>query len=111
MFTTALRQQATYWEPDAEDAYGKPSFKTPVLLKCRWEDRTELVHNKLNSEYVSKARVFFAQDMSVDGYIALGDYVTDLVASPLTLTTAHEIMLVSRIPDLRNMKTLYGVYL
>lgn len=103
-----LTQTATYWEPDSEDKFGKKTFKDPVYICCRWEDRAEMVFDKTGQQVVTKSRVFFKQDISLDGYICLGEETTD---DPTLLSNAYEVRQVARVPDLRNLTTLYTVYL
>jgi hypothetical protein len=74
----------------------------------RWEDRAEAIRNKNGGEYVTKSRVFAGQDLSLDGYLYLGE--SDEV-DPRTVDGAYEIQQISKIPDLSNLETIYTAYL
>jgi hypothetical protein len=104
-----LNQVCTYWEPSGgSDLYGKPLWNTPVELKCRWENNQTQIMAKTGQEVVSKARVYLAQPVSVDGYLFLG---TSEETDPTTVVGAESIQNVGTTPDLRNLKQLTTVYL
>lgn len=103
-----LHQIATYWAPLAENAYGKKTFDAPVFIACRWEDRIDLVMNKLGQEFTSKSRVFFSSALDINGYLFLGKSYED---DPLEVANAWEIQQLAVTPDLRNLTSLYTVYL
>lgn len=102
-FHRNLRQVATVWTKAGEDVFGNHTF-TRSERACRWEDRSESILSKTGDETVSKAKVFFAEDIDVNGYLFLG---TSTAADPSTVANAYEIRQVARVPDLRNIKTLY----
>lgn len=108
-FKRNLRQTCTYWAKTGTDQYNKPTFGTPVTLACRWEDTSEKVIDKHGAEIVSKSRVFTAVEFSAEGYLALGDHTG--TPSPLGLDSADEIRQMKRVPDLRNLQTLYTTWL
>ena len=104
-----LPQIATYWAPSADtDRYGKPVSSAPVQLACRWEDRTSVVMGKAGEEITSKTRVFFAQDVDIDGYLMLGE---SNAIDPAPLDEAYEIQAKSTTPNLRGLQSLTTVYL
>lgn len=104
-----LPQTATYWAPSAgTDRYGKPTSSAPVQLACRWEDRTSVVMGKGGEEITSKTRVFFDQDVDIDGYLMLG---VSTALDPSPLDDAYEIQAKSTTPDLRGLQSLTTVYL
>jgi hypothetical protein len=88
--------------------YSKPTFGSKKELACRWEDRTELFIDKNGQERTSRARIFLAESVDLDGYLYLGH--TD-ETSPLNLTDAFEIRSLKTTPDLRNLKQLFVAYL
>ena len=67
MLRGELRQRATYWAPATVDGFGKKTFAEPVLLSCRWEDRTDLVIQGTEEARPSKARVFLNQAVALGG--------------------------------------------
>lgn len=109
-FERNLNQTCTYWGPTGvSDVYGKPGFSAPTLLTCRWEDITELFIDKNGQEVRSRSRLFLAQDVDLNGYLALGDLTAN--ASPLGVADVWEVRNRKSTPDLRNLKSLYVVWL
>lgn len=103
-FDRQLHQTATYWAPLDTDLFGKKTYEAPVQLTVRWEDKQELYHNKHGQQVVSKSRIFLSQNVDLDGYILLG---TSVETDPVLVTGAEEIQQIARIPDLRNLTTMY----
>jgi hypothetical protein len=110
-FERNLNQSCTYWGPTGvSDVYGKPTFSTPVLMDCRWEDITELFIDKNGQEVRSRSRLFLKSDVDLNGYLALGDHTSK--ASPLVEgLEAWEVRNRKSTPDLRALKSLYVVWL
>lgn len=94
--TDGLTQTATYWAPEALDAYGRPSFASPVALDCRWEDTTELFRDAQGREVVSKANVWLSQDVALGGFLLLGESAE---ADPRS-AGAYEIRNFEKTPEL-----------
>lgn len=92
-----FNQQITYWAPGSPDGFGGFLYAEPVILKAKWEDRTELITDAFNNEYVSRSRVFVDRDMQVDGYLYLG---VSHAVDPRTVNGAHRIRDFRKIPDL-----------
>lgn len=103
-----LNQSATYWAQTAQDVYGKGTFSSPTAKACRWEDSSELFIDKMGQEVTCKSKIFFAEDLALEGYLFLG---SSAVSSPLDVPRAYEIRQIKRIPDIRNARTLYVVFL
>lgn len=108
-FERNLRESCTYWAKTGTDQYNKPTFVSPIVINCRWEDVAEQVIDKHGAEIISKSRIFAAVELSAEGYLAHGDH--SMSADPLTLTGAHEIRQAKRVPDLRAVKSLYTIWL
>lgn len=102
-----LQQDATYWYPTGSDLFNKQTFGR-ATIKCRWEDVSEVFIDKTGKEATSKSVIFFAENIDIEGYVFLGE---SLENDPTLVPGAHMVKQVSRIPDLRNLKTLYTVYL
>jgi len=103
-----LNQQATYWASLGQDEYSRTSFAAPTTIAVRWEDTAEVIRNKKGDEYVSKSTVFCATDFALDGYLYNG---VSAEADPRVVSGAHEIMQISKIPDLRSMQELFTAFL
>jgi hypothetical protein len=92
---------ATYWGTPIQGGFGEKVFATPVLLKCRWEDVTEIFIDMEGNEKRSRAKVWTYTPLDIDGYIAKGDHRN--VSDPTSIDTALFIQRVDDIPDLRGL--------
>lgn len=104
-FERNLKQTLTYWAPTGvSDAFGKVTYASPVPLSCRWEDRIELFRDKRGQEFQSKAKVFLAVAIDLDGYLFKG---TSAAADPTAVAGAYEVRQLLTTPDLRALKNMY----
>ena len=101
-------QDATWWAKGAPDGFGGYIYATPVPLKVRWEERTELATDEEGNEFVARARVYLSQDMEVDDYLFLG---ISTVSDPRTVEGAHRIKDFKKTPDLFNADSEWKVLL
>lgn len=99
---------ATYWSQGGQNIYGAGTYNSPTQLPCRWEDTGELFIDKTGQEVVSRSKVYFAEDIDLEGYLALG---ISMASNPTGVVGAFEIRQVKRTPDLRNVRTLYVAFL
>ena len=83
--TQNLKQDATYWAVSGVDNFGDPSFASPVGIKCKWEDRTELFIDPDGREQRSRSVVYVDTDVVIGGYLFLG---TSTGTDPLAVTGA-----------------------
>lgn len=98
-----LIQIATLWTA-TPNGFGGHIFSLPIHIKCRWEERTELVPN---STEMAKSVVYIDHDASPEDYILLGS--SDVV-NPLSVG-ASRVLTFRKVPDLRNLETLRKVWL
>lgn len=97
-FLTKMRKQwAVYWPPASTDQFSKVKYGTPVELRVRWKDSTELFMDKAGKEQVAHSKVYVglktAAGVAVEvkelGVLWLGPNYGK-TAHPLTgLDTAH----------------------
>ena len=99
ILTAFYLQDATWWAKGAPDGFGGFAFATPVALKVRWEERTELATDEEGNEFVARSRIYLPQDVEVDDYLFLG---TSTVSDPRTVEGAHRVRDFRKIPDLFN---------
>jgi len=92
---------ATYWGTPVQGGFGEPVFGAPQLVKCRWEDITEIFVDMEGIERRSRAKVWTFAALEVEGYIAHGDHTN--VTDPTTLDNALSVQRVDNIPDLRGL--------
>lgn len=98
-------QTATLWRT-TPDGFGGYSFAYPELINCRWEDRTELIPG--SSTESSSAVVYPEVEVSPEDYLFLGSSVS---LNPTTVAGARRIRAFNKIPNLRNLKTVYKCWL
>lgn len=61
------RQKCVYWERLLNDVEGKPTYATPVVIRCRWEDKIQtFLDKKTGNQEVSNTQVF-TDDVPVIG--------------------------------------------
>ena len=99
ILTAYQLQDATWWARGAPDGFGGFTFATPVALKVRWEQRTELATDEEGNEFVARSRVYLPQDIEVDDYLFLG---ISTVSDPKSVDGSHRVRDFRRIPDLFN---------
>ena len=94
----SLKQTATLWTPSsALDPYGNPTWDAPVIIKVRWEERTERTLDSTGNEILSQAYVFMGAKYTPGDYLYLG---TSIELTPPS--AAFEIKNFQSISNLRN---------
>lgn len=108
--TRNLVQLGTYWAPGAEGEYGVGGFNAPVLIKSRWEDKTQKVLKPSGEEVLSQSVVFADRDLQIGGYLAEGDQTSH--TSPFDDGVgANEILDYKKVPNLRYSDSERRAYL
>ena len=106
-----LNQQATYWGNPVPTGKGWYSFDDPILINVRWEDKQKEFVDGNGVTRISNAVVYCAQDMSINGFLALGDYTDSLYIDPADASTAFKISAFSKSPNIRGNIFLGMCYL
>lgn len=105
-----LLESATWWRVTGGDGFGGDQFATPVLVKCRWENKQETYIGQIDRrELISKAVVYLDTDVSVGDYLAPGDLTA--TSSPVGVATAYKVQRYSKTPNLRNLDYVRKVIL
>ena len=104
-----LNQDITYWAPGQTDRFGVQSFAAPVLIKGRWEEKTEQLVTMGGQLINSKAIVLVDRDLQTEGYLALGDFSND--NDPFAVPSASEILTFQDAADLRSVTKVRKVAL
>ena len=107
-YTRNMTQSATYWAPGASNVYGKIAFGSPVIIKCRWQEKAELFKDAQGNQLVSSAIVYPNQALSREGYLFLGESVS---TSPRELLGAFEIKQIGSSPSLGGSQELNKAWL
>lgn len=107
-----LKQVITYWPPKQRNAYNEVVFDDPVLLKGVWTRNEIVVRNARGDEITTKAVVHVNQDVSENGYLALGNQIDTsdphLLSQDIedsSVAYALEIKAFHTASDLRYMET------
>ena len=95
--TTFHFQDATWWRKTGVDSFGKTTFASPVALKVRWEDRSQLVRKADGSEVTSRSRVFLDREITEGDYLFKG---TSVASDPKSVFRAYEVLEFRSIPGL-----------
>jgi hypothetical protein len=84
-FPWLLNQTLTYWAPGSSpDGFGGVSFAAPVLVRCRWQNKHQLMRRPDGEEFSSIAIIYPAIELREKGYVALGSFLATV--NPRTLT-------------------------
>ena len=67
-------QKALYWGNPTPDGFGGKTYDDVIEIKCRWDDKQELILNKEGKEVMSNAEITVIDELSMDGLIKLGTY-------------------------------------
>jgi len=110
-FARNLNQDATHWPVTGSDGYGGFTYGAPVRHDCRWQDKNELFLTPDNEEVVSAAIVYLNTDIAVGDFLAEGDYATEPVVDPGTISTAKRVRNFGKSTDLRALVALRKAWL
>lgn len=105
----SYRQKATYWGTPVQSGFGGISFAAPIVIACRWEDKTEVFTDTSGVQRSSQAVVWTFDRLEDGGYLIQGDHRT--VSDPTSLDDALEIKRSDEIPDLRGLNYERKAYL
>lgn len=108
IITKMMRFDCVYWEYDGTDMYGKPSYKDPVQIRCRWQASDgENLTSDGNETLNTKTKVYTLIDIKINSVLMLGtlEDITD-ETSPTNNDNAYEVFQFEKIPDLKNRKVL-----
>jgi hypothetical protein len=72
MITKNCVQDCVYWSTPVENGYGGKTFADPIEIKCRWEDKLQLIRLDDGNQISSRAIVYVLQELDEEGYLYLG---------------------------------------
>ena len=102
-----LDTPVVYWPPGAADQFGRTKPGPKVQKYCRWEDRQQLIRILTGEEKLSRARVFFRDEVVVGSWLWLGE----LVAAPADPPQQNKVMHVHKVDDVEQTETLWTAFL
>ena len=81
-------QTAVYWANPVNDGFNHFTFDDPIEIKCRWQDKIQILGQPDETQMISRAIALVTQDMTVDGLLWLG---TLSQLSSIQRTEPHQI--------------------
>lgn len=107
-----LKQKAVLWRALGTDNAGNDLYDTPVQIRCRWEQNTEVFLDRMNQQQVSKSIVFIDRDAEDKDILWLGKLanLTDL-SVPFNNPDAWAIQRMDKVPNAEGKKFLRKAYL
>jgi hypothetical protein len=90
-----VKETVVYWEPIGYDGFGKRTFRSPVEIKCIWQDSSTLFTDSKGAEIQSKAICYPLIDLIEEGFLYHGK-ITDISSitgypDPMYISKALEI--------------------
>lgn len=83
-----LTQTAVYWGNPQNDGRNRTTYDLPVEIKCRWQDKVQVMGKMDGVDVISRALVFVSQDVKENGLLWLGtlnDLDSTMEADPITI--------------------------
>jgi hypothetical protein len=72
LLTRTCKQTCVFWGSPNEDGYAGQTWANPIELKCRWEDKEQLLQLDDGTQISSRAVVYVLQDVDLEGMMYLG---------------------------------------
>lgn len=73
IYTRDYKQDATHWSlSGSSGAFAEPTWLPPVVIKVRWEERTELFTNANGEEEIARNIVYLGVDIKPGDRLLLG---------------------------------------
>jgi len=95
------KQDAVWWSRSGVDRYGDPSFSTGVAIKCRWEDKDQLVTNIQGEEISVNGTVVVDRVMRTGDILWLGASGSADLDNPRNNVSYNEIIMFNSTPNFR----------
>lgn len=107
-----LKENAVYWAPDTKDGFGGRTYKDPVDLKVRWEQKSRVITDAEGKESVSDAEVYVLIDLEMEGKLWKGSTEDgDYSSSSEMVEEAYEIKGFEKLPSLKSGQFIRKAYL
>lgn len=110
-FISAIfNQTLVLWNTPVNNGYNALTYATPIEIKGRWENKSELLHVGNTELGASTAQVYTMENVKKGNWVYLGS-LTDLTeeqkANPKLLEEAYEVKEVQEYTKLRSTAVLY----
>jgi len=108
--TKNCTQTAVYWRNPVDDHYGGKTFDDPIEIKCRWEDKKQVIQNPDGTSMISRAVVIVLQDVDYEGLLyltTLSSLTTSQKANPREIEDICIIKRFEKTPELGSSTNFY----
>lgn len=108
-----LKQKLVLWEKlPLPDSFGRSSYKEPVEVDCRWEDRQEEIQVAAGRTAMSNCYIMTARGMPVgsivlEGTLATWQALPTYPALPAKNQGAYEVLKHEHTPSLKGVELLH----
>lgn len=106
----ACKQDAVYWGNPQNDGYSSLKYDAAVEIKCRWEDKVQLIVDKEGATQSSRALVYCLQELDEEGWLyqgLLADLTAAEIANPKLIQKASIIKKFEKSPVLYSTTDFY----
>lgn len=76
-------ETAVLWNNPVDDGYGSFIFDAPIEIKCRWENKSEVMLGADGREFTCNSSLLVTQDVDLQGFMFRGT-LADLAGEDLT---------------------------
>ena len=112
LITRMRKQKCVYWAYSGTNEFGVKQVGSPVLISCRWEDKSEEFLDNKGERQISNAIVYVDRDTPVGGILMLGTLsdITDSIDIKEN-DGAWEIRKFNKEPNIKATEFLRTAYL
>ena len=99
------KQDAVYWGNPQNDGYSDFTYDAAVEIKCRWEDKEQIVSKGDEKAVIFRSIIFLLQDVDTDGLLWLGsvdDLTSDQKLNPKELSGIMVIKRFEKSPEIKS---------
>lgn len=89
LLTKRLTQTAVYWANPVNNGFGSNTYDDPIEIKCRWEDKDQILSEDAQEKEITRAIVFVDRKVKVNELLWLGtlnDLDSEQEVDPSTIT-------------------------
>lgn len=104
------KQDAVYWGNPQNDGYSDFTYDAAIEIKCRWEDKMQLITNPEGNQQSSRSIVYCLQELDEEGWLYLGllaDLTAAQIANPKLIREASIIKKFEKSPVLGGTTDFY----
>lgn len=102
-------QTAVVWNNPQSNGFGGFTYDPPKEVSCRWTENGQVMRDRNGLQYTSKANVMLTEDVSLNGYMMLGNLesIENLLDSeekvdPISISNTYMIGRFDKVPEFRS---------